>query len=107
MFHPLRTSFRLAAAAALALAFVMPAHAELKPIKRVEPVYPADAARAGTTGFVEVEFTVDAAGKVASVSVVNAKPSRTFEASAVKAVKQWQFPSGADGRGKIRLDFAL
>ena len=94
--------------AALVLATLAPAHAgELKPLKRVEPVYPADAARAGTTGFVEVEFTVDAAGKVASVSVVNAKPSRTFEASAVKAVKQWQFPSGADGRGKIRLDFAL
>ena len=106
MFVPLRSS-RLLAAAALALAFIAPAHAELKPTKRVEPVYPPEAARAGTTGFVEVEFTVDAAGKVASVSVLNAKPSRTFETAAVKAVKQWQFPTGADGRGKVRLDFAL
>jgi protein TonB len=106
MFLPLRLS-SLAAAAVLALAFVAPAHAELKPTKRVEPVYPAEAARAGTTGFVEVEFTVDAEGKVASVSVLNAKPARTFETAAVKAVKQWQFPTGADGRGKVRLDFAL
>src|SRR5690606_15908877 len=96
------------AAAMLALSFVMPAHAELKQIKRVEPVYPQDAARAGTSGFVELEFTVDATGKVATVSVVNAKPARTFETAAVKAVKQWLFAPGTDGgRGKVRLDFKL
>jgi len=94
-------------ATALALLFAAPAHADLKPVKRIEPVYPAEAARAGINGFVEVEFTVDAAGKVASVSVLNAKPSRTFETAAVKAVKQWQFAPGADGRGKVRLDFNL
>ena len=92
----------------LALVFAAPAHAELAPIKRVEPVYPPEAARAGTSGFVEVEFTVDASGKVASVSVVNAKPARTFETAAVKAVKQWMFAPGTDGgRGKVRLDFNL
>jgi periplasmic protein TonB len=99
--------FLLSVAAAAALAGALPAHAELQPVKRVEPAYPPEAARAGTTGFVEVEFTVDAAGKVASVSVLNAKPSRTFESAAVKAVKQWQFAPGADGRGKVRLDFSL
>lgn len=97
---------RNATVLALALAFAAPAHAELKPLKRVEPEYPVEAARAGIDGFVELEFTV-AAGKVASVSVVNARPARTFETSAVKAVKQWQFAPDADGRGKIRLDFAL
>ena len=93
--------------AAAILVFAAPAHAELKPVKRVEPVYPPAAARAGTTGFVEVEYSVDATGKVANVSVVNAKPARTFEAAAVKAVKQWQFEPGSDGRGKVRLDFSL
>ena len=93
--------------AALVLAMIAPAHAfELKPIKRVEPTYPPEAARAGTTGFVEVEFTVDATGKVASVSVVNAKPARVFEQSAVRAVKQWEFAPGG-GKGKVRLDFSL
>ena len=96
------------AAAVLALFFVMPAHAELKQIKRVEPVYPREAARAGTSGFVELEFTVDAAGKVTTVSVVNAKPTRTFESAAVQAVKQWLFAPGVDGgRGKVKLDFQL
>ena len=95
-------------AAVLAVAFVAPAHAdpELKPIKRVEPEYPTDALRARTEGFVEVEFTVDASGKVESVSVLNARPARTFERAAVAAVKQWDFAPGG-GRGKVRLDFAL
>lgn len=96
----------LLAAAVLALASAA-AHAEPNPIKRVDPAYPVEAARAGTTGFVEVEYTVDASGKVASVSVLNARPARTFESAAVKAVKQWQFAPGSDGRGKVRLDFKL
>ena len=103
MRHPIL----FAAATALALLFTTSAHAQIKPIKRVEPVYPPEAARAGTSGFVEIEFTVDATGKVADVSVVKAKPTRTFESAAVKAVKQWQFAPGADGRGKVRLDFNL
>jgi protein TonB len=93
----------------LALAFgaALPAQAaNLQPIKRVEPQYPPEAARSGTTGFVEVEFEVDPAGKVAKVSVVNAKPTRTFEQAAVRAVKQWQFAPGG-GKGKVRLNFAL
>ncbi len=103
----MRHRILVAALSGAALLSILPAHAGLEPIKRVEPSYPPEAARAGTTGFVEVEFTVDASGKVASVSVVNAKPSRTFESAAVKAVKQWQFAPGSDGRGKVRLDFSL
>lgn len=94
-------------AIAFALAAVAPAHAaELKPVKRVEPQYPPEAARAGTTGYVELEFEVDPSGKVASVSVVSAKPMRTFEQAAVRALKQWQFEPGG-GKGKVRLNFTL
>ncbi|GAB6195543.1 energy transducer TonB [Lysobacter xanthus] len=94
---------------AIALAFgaVLPVQAaDLKPVKRVEPTYPPEAARAGTTGYVEVEFEVDPAGKVAAVSVVSAKPTRTFEQAAVRAVKQWTFEPGG-GKGKVRLNFSL
>lgn len=101
-----RTFITAAGLAVLALSFAAPASADLKPTKRVEPQYPPEAARAGTQGFVEVEFTVDPAGKVASVSVVNAKPARVFEQSAVRAVKQWEFAPGG-GKGKVRLDFSL
>ena len=43
---------RVLIAVALALAFVVPAkaNADLKPLKRVEPEYPSDAARTGTEG---------------------------------------------------------
>lgn len=103
---------RLRHVAALALmagaCLADPAHAAGlgAPIKRVAPVYPVEAQRNGVQGFVEVELTVDASGKVASVSVVNAKPSRTFEAAATRAVKQWQYAPGG-GRGKVRVDFTL
>jgi len=94
-------------ALALALGAALPAQAgDLKPVKRVEPQYPPEAARAGTTGYVDVEFEVDPSGKVAAVSVVSAKPTRTFEQAAVRAVKQWQFAPGG-GRGKVRLSFSL
>jgi protein TonB len=94
-------------AVALALGAVVPAQAaDLKPVKRVEPQYPPEAARAGTTGYVDVEFQVDASGKVAAVSVVGAKPTRTFEQAAVRAVKQWTFEPGG-GKGKVRLSFSL
>ena len=92
--------------AALAANFSVAAGPELKPVKRVEPQYPPDAARDGTQGFVELEVTVDPTGKVSSVSVVNAKPAHTFEQSAVRAVKQWEFGPGG-GRGHLRLDFTL
>src|SRR5262245_16703259 len=60
---PMRRSFIHAAGlAVLALSFAAPASADLKPTKRVEPQYPVEAARAGTQGFVEVEFVVDEGG---------------------------------------------
>lgn len=97
--------FRILALSVLALSLSLPVHA-IEPIKRVPPNYPPQAARDRVEGFVEVEFAVDATGKVSSVSVVNARPSRTFEAAAVAAVKQWEFAPAA-GRGKVRLDFTL
>lgn len=99
--------YQCIAIAALALAYAFPAQAQaLIPINRVEPAYPVEAARSGTKGFVEVEYTVGVDGKVESVSVVNARPARTFESAAVTAVKQWTFEPGG-GRGKVRLDFNL
>ena len=102
----MRHLYLAAGLALMAVSFAAPAFADLKPTKRVEPEYPADAARSGTTGFVELEYTVDPTGKVASVSVTNAKPARTFEKAAVSAVKQWEFAPGG-GHGKVRLDFTL
>lgn len=97
--------FLTAAILAGAMALSLPAVAG-NPIKRVDPVYPADAARSGTTGYVEVEYSVGPDGKVTEVSVVDAKPGRVFVAAAVKAVKQWEFAPG-ESRGKVKLEFKL
>lgn len=75
------------------------------PIKRVDPVYPPDAARSGTTGFVELEYSIGPDGKVTDASVVNAQPGRVFVAAAVKAVKQWEFAPGESSHGKVKLEF--
>lgn len=93
------------AALAAAMALSLPVLAA-NPTKRVDPVYPPDAARSGTTGYVELEYSVGADGKVTDVSVVDAKPGRVFVAAAVKAVKQWEFAPG-ESRGKVKLEFKL
>lgn len=104
MHRPFHRFLKMAALAA-AMALSLPAVAG-NPIKRVDPVYPPDAARSGTTGYVELEYSVGADGKVTDVSVVDAKPGRVFVASAVKAVKQWEFAPG-ESRGKVKLEFKL
>lgn len=100
-FHRILNAAMFAGAMALSLPVLAGS-----PIKRVDPVYPADAARSGTTGYVELEYSIGADGKVTEVSVVDAKPGRVFVAAAVKAVKQWEFAPG-ESRGKVKLEFKL
>jgi protein TonB len=75
------------------------------PVKRVAPEYPLDAARAGTAGYVVLEYIVGPDGNVTDVSVVEARPRRVFVAAAIKAVKQWEFAPGSQTRGRVRLEF--
>lgn len=98
-------SFRSLTLAVLAAAMALSQTAlAAPPIKRVNPVYPADAARSGTTGYVELEYSIGPDGKVTDASVVDAKPGRVFVAAAVKAVKQWEFTPG-ETHGKVKLEF--
>lgn len=90
----------------LALGIAMPAAAgDVKVVKKVAPEYPADALRSGTTGYVDLEVSVAAGGKVDNVSIVNAKPARTFERNAVAAVKKWEYSAPEGGKAKLRVDF--
>lgn len=65
--------------------------AEVVPLVRLEPVYPRKAARAGKEGWVKVEFTINARGKVTDAVVVDARPRRIFDRSALKAIRKWRF----------------
>lgn len=91
---------------ALAMAAVAPAFAgDVKVVKQIAPVYPVDALRSGTSGYVDLEVDIAAGGAVKSVSVLQAKPARVFEKNAVTAVKKWEFASAEGGKTKLRVDF--
>ncbi len=64
---------------------------ELRAISTPSPQYPPDAFRAGTSGEVQVEFTVGTNGSVTSARVVRATPPRTFDRAALAAVNRWRF----------------
>ena len=71
----------------------------LTPIVRVQPQYPQKAARSAIEGWVLLEYTVTPSGTVENVKVLDSKPPRIFDKSAVRAVMKWRFkPQMADGK---------
>jgi protein TonB len=64
---------------------------DLQPISTPAPKYPREAYREGTSGEVQVEFTVGTDGSVTSARVVRADPPRVFDREALNAVKRWKF----------------
>jgi TonB family protein len=68
-----------------------PAASELRAISTPAPRYPPEALRSGTSGEVQVEFTVGVDGSVTSARVVRANPPRVFDREAVAAVRRWRF----------------
>ncbi len=65
--------------------------ADLRAISTPAPRYPPSALRAGTSGEVQIEFTVGLDGSVSSARVVQANPARTFDREALNAVRRWRF----------------
>lgn len=82
-------------------------------IRVTEPKYPSEARSAGTTGFVEVEFTVKVDGNIGDVRVTRAEPAGVFDAAAIDAVERWRFqPVQRNGeavaqRARLRIRFDL
>jgi TonB family protein len=68
-----------------------------KLIKKVEPVYPDEARKAGIEGTVTVEATTDDRGRVQKVKILQSIPE--LDQAAVDAVKQWVYePMIIDGK---------
>lgn len=78
-------------AAAATTAAAAPASTALRPLSTPAPRYPPEALRAGQSGEVQVEFTVNPDGSVANARVVRANPPRVFDREAVAAVRRWRF----------------
>jgi protein TonB len=76
-----------------------PAPAVARLVSRVDPEFPREAVQAGTeSGSVKARLTLDAAGNVAGVEVIEAFPRRVFDRAVVRALSQWRYSEGAAGR---------
>lgn len=72
---------------------------EVIPLLRIDPAYPRKAAQSGKEGWVRIEFTITEHGTVVDPIVVEARPRRIFNRSALTAIRKWQFkPKLADGK---------
>src|SRR5262249_20586477 len=84
----------------------------LERIEYVAPRFPVTTRLAATSGWVELEFTVKADGSTGDIVVTNSSPRRTFDNSAINAVKEWRYkPVLKDGkpvdqRAAVRIRFA-
>lgn len=65
--------------------------ADIKPINKMKLVYPRRALQRGIEGYVELEFTVTAAGTTADIAVKDSKPSKIFDKAAIKAIKKLKY----------------
>jgi protein TonB len=88
--------------------------ADVVPVVRVNPQYPPRAAERGTEGWVELVFTVSAAGAVQNAEVLRAHPGTVFNRAALRAVRKWKYnPKIEDGKAvarpgvRVRLAFRL
>jgi len=85
-----------------------------KPIERISPRYPTNAARNGNEGWVKFSFVVDESGAVVDPVVEDSSGIRDFEKAGLRAIKQWQYsPAIRNGenieqcRNSVQLDFKL
>ncbi|HEX4152049.1 MAG TPA: TonB family protein [Steroidobacteraceae bacterium] len=86
---------------------------QLSLVKSVQPEYPQAARAAAIEGWVELDFTVTASGRVQDISVRAAQPRGVFDRAAISALSQWRYqPASGDSlpgsrRARIRIRFAL
>ncbi len=79
----------------------------------VAPEYPADALSKNVVGWVDLEFTVTAEGKVKDILILAAEPKGEFEQAARSAISRCRYSpvmrNGAaiDQRARIRVRFQL
>jgi TonB family protein len=85
-----------------------------KPVERIPPKYPINAARKGNEGWVKLSFVVDEKGNVVDPIVEDSSGIRGFEKASLVAIKQWQYsPAVRDGknieqcRNSVQLDFVM
>ncbi|WP_394129487.1 TonB family protein [Shewanella maritima] len=79
------------------------------PTIRIEPKYPAQAAKEGLNGYVQLSFDISPAGNVSNVEIVKSSPKGVFDSSAKEALEQWQYQTSKAGKkgSLVQLDFVI
>lgn len=87
---------------------------DAQPIVRIEPRYPAAAARDGIEGWVRLRFTINETGGVTDIEVIESNPRRIFDQEARRALARWRYaPKVVDGVPQrqegltVQLDFTM
>jgi protein TonB len=99
---------RLALAAALTVSSAAALAAdETKVVSRIEPEFPHEASAIGADkGHVRARVTIDSTGEVKHVEIIDANPRRVFDRAVTRALVQWHFNPGTDGRNyDVNVDF--
>ena len=81
---------------------------QAKPVKRIEPRYPAAAVADQASGSVLLKFDVDQQGNAINIEVVKSKPEGLFDDSAVDALAKWKYEQhqyGVIADNYVQLDF--
>ncbi|MBX9761877.1 MAG: energy transducer TonB [Pseudomonadaceae bacterium] len=70
---------------------------EVMPLNDVSPEYPRYALQRGIEGHVKLAFTINRAGSVENVRVIEASPQNVFEREARRAAVRWRFAPRTEG----------
>lgn len=70
---------------------------EVMPLNDVSPDYPRYALQRGIEGHVKLAFTINRAGAVGNVRVIEASPQNVFEREARRAAVRWRFAPRTEG----------
>jgi bla regulator protein BlaR1 len=81
----------------------------ISPIIRIEPRYPAQAAKQGISGSVVLKYDIAANGRTKNISVIQSRPSDVFDKSAKEALAKWEYKMSEAGFDDVlvQLDFAI
>jgi protein TonB len=81
---------------------------DIKPVRKVKPVYPPEAEAQHIQGRVVVRLSVDLAGNVTAVELLLSEPQGIFEESVLTAVRQYKFkPDGTEYQADQEIIFKL
>ena len=78
-----------------------------KPVVRIEPRYPINAAKQGIEGYVQARFDIDAKGTVSNVVIFKSEPEGVFDKVSIDALNQWKYEPKASKGVEVQLDYRM